>query len=79
VYASRLGLWGLSGRGSPPAGCDKVVKGWLDKALVLLQHTRDVTPTVLHIPLDATRQAYIVVCISREGKGDTRGQIGREG
>lgn len=32
---------------SPSAGCDKVVECRLDKALVLLQHTSHVTPTVL--------------------------------
>jgi hypothetical protein len=52
----------VSDGGSPSAGCDKVVKGWLDKALVLLQYTSDVTPTMLHVPLDAPRQTHIIVC-----------------
>jgi hypothetical protein len=39
---------------SPSAGCHKVVKGWLDKALVLLQYTCHVTPTVLQ----HTRHTY---------------------
>lgn len=48
-------------RCSPPAWCHKLVKGWLDKAHVLLNHTADITPAILHIALYAPTQAHVVV------------------
>lgn len=52
---------------SPSAGCHKVVKGGLHKALILLQHTRHVPPPLLDVTLDATSQAHIVICVASAG------------
>lgn len=49
---------------TPPAWRHKLVKGGLDKALILLQNVHHIPATLSHITLDSTHQPRVVICIA---------------